>query len=81
MAPTPAFSCFAIVLLLLLGNNNFIAFGLTSVEVSIKNINNKNTKSDIDAVLNAKLLLFLVWIAMTKFINENIRMQVHEANP
>ena len=34
---------FAIVLLFELGNNNFTAFGLTNVDVIIKNINNKNS--------------------------------------
>lgn len=51
--------------LLLLGSSNLIAFGLTSVEVSIKKISNRNTRSAIDAELNSVLLLFLVFIAMT----------------
>jgi hypothetical protein len=53
------------VLLLLEGSISFIALGLTSVEVSIKNISNRNTRSDIEAMLNAVLILFLGFIAIS----------------
>jgi hypothetical protein len=48
------------VLLLLDGSNNLMAFGATSVDVSMKKISNKNTRSDMDAVLKFTLRLFLV---------------------
>jgi hypothetical protein len=51
-------------LLVLDGSNNLIAFGATSVDVSMKNIRRRNTKSDIEAVLNEELILFLVFIAI-----------------
>ncbi len=50
---------FAEVWLLLCGSSNFKAFGATSVEVTIKNISNKNTMSVIDDMLNSALTLFL----------------------
>jgi hypothetical protein len=56
--------CLAMVLLLLLGSSSLMALGATSVEVSIKKISNRNTRSDMDAMLNSALLLFLVCIAM-----------------
>jgi len=52
------------VLLLLDGNKSFMAFGATSVEVSMKKISSKNTKSDMEAMLNSTLRLFLVCIAI-----------------
>jgi hypothetical protein len=54
----------SIVLLLLAGNSNFIALGATSVEVSIKKISKRKTRSDIEAMLNSVLNLFLVCIAI-----------------
>jgi len=46
------------VLLLELGSISFIALGATSVEVSMKKIRSRKTRSDIEAVENSKLLLF-----------------------
>jgi hypothetical protein len=56
--------CLAMVLLLLLGNNSLIALGATSVEVSMKKINSRKTRSDMEAMLKLVLILFLVSIAM-----------------
>jgi len=47
------------VLLLLEGNKSLMALGLTRVEVSMKKINSKKTRSDIDAVLKSVFRLFL----------------------
>jgi hypothetical protein len=52
------------VLLVLEGNSSFMALGLTNVEVSIKKISSRNTKSDIEAVLNCVFILFLDLRAM-----------------
>jgi hypothetical protein len=52
------------VLLELEGSSNLIAFGLTSVEVSIKNISKRKTRSDMEAMLNSVLILFCDLIAM-----------------
>ena len=41
------------------GNNNFNAFGLTRVDVSIKKIKSKNTMSVIEDILKSALTLFL----------------------
>ena len=51
--------CLEIVLEELLGNNNFNAFGLIKVEVSMKNTNNRKTISVIDDILKLVLTLFL----------------------
>ncbi|MFT6199809.1 MAG: hypothetical protein ACJAQ2_001586, partial [Vicingaceae bacterium] len=51
--------CLASVLLELLGSNNFKAFGLTRVEVNIKNISSKKTMSVIEDMLKLGLTLFL----------------------
>ena len=45
---------------LVLGSNSFNAFGLTSVEVSIKNISRRNTMSVIEDMLKFGLTLFLL---------------------
>ena len=52
--------CFSNVLALLLGRRSFSALGLTSVDVSIKNISNKKTISVIDDILKLGLTLFLL---------------------
>jgi len=52
------------VLLVLEGKSNLIAFGATRVEVSMKKINNRNTRSDMDDMLNAVLILFFECIAI-----------------
>ena len=52
------------VLLLLEGSNNLMALGATSVEVSMKKINSRNTKSDMEEELKLTPILFLVLIAM-----------------
>jgi hypothetical protein len=54
----------AIVLLELEGSNSLMALGLTSVDVSMKKISNRKTRSDMDAVLNCALILFLDLIAI-----------------
>ena len=41
-----------------------MALGATNVDVNMKNINKRKTKSDIDDVLNSIFLLFLVFIAI-----------------
>jgi hypothetical protein len=41
-----------------------MALGATRVDVSIKNISSRKTRSDIEAMLNVTFLLFLVCIAM-----------------
>jgi hypothetical protein len=71
---------------LLEGNNSLIAFGLTNVEVSIKKIRRRNTRSDMDAVLNVGFILFLDLIAISinlrfLLISAIIRMPAHEAGP
>jgi hypothetical protein len=43
-----------------------MAFGLTSVEVSIKKIRSRKTRSDMDAMLNSVLILFCDLIAMNE---------------
>ena len=43
---------------LLRGSNRLMAFGATSVEVIMKKISNRNTKSDMDAELNCTFCLF-----------------------
>ena len=53
------------VLLLLDGKSNLMALGATKVDVSIKKINSRNTKSDMDEELKLTLILFLVLIAIT----------------
>ena len=59
--------CFSRVLDLLFGNNNFRAFGLTRVEVSIKKISNKKTISVIEDILKFGLTLFLLLSAITHY--------------
>ena len=53
------------VLLLLDGSMSLMAFGATKVEVSMKKISSKNTKSDIDEELKLGSTLFLDLIAIT----------------
>jgi hypothetical protein len=55
------------VLLELDGSSSFMAFGLTRVEVSIKNISNRNTKSLMEAMLKSVLILFCDLIAIVIF--------------
>ena len=55
---------FAAVWLLLCGNSNFNAFGATNVEVTIKNMSNRNTISVIDDILKAAFTLFLLFSAI-----------------
>jgi hypothetical protein len=43
-----------------LGNDTLIAFGLTSVDVIIKNMSNKNTKSVMDAMLKSGFTFVLL---------------------
>ena len=70
--------------LLLLGRTNLIALGVTTVEVIMKKINNKNTKSVIDDMLNVGLTLFRFFKAMgdyfigsfNKSINSMVRVSI-----
>jgi hypothetical protein len=50
----------SIVRLLLAGKSNLIALGATRVDVSIKKISRRKTRSDMDAMLKSVLNLFLV---------------------
>ena len=52
------------VLLLLDGSMSLMALGATKVEVSIKKISSRNTKSDMDEELNVGSTLFLDLIAI-----------------
>jgi hypothetical protein len=52
------------VRLSLCGRSSFMALGATNVDVIIKKINSKNTKSDMDAMLKFGLALFLFFNAM-----------------
>lgn len=75
---------FAAAWLLLLGSTNLIALGVTTVEVIIKKMSNKNTKSVIDDMLNVGLTLFRFLIAMrfyfigsfNKSINSMVRNSI-----
>ena len=64
--------CFSNVLALLLGSNNFRAFGLTRVEVSIKKIRSKKTISVIDDILKSALTLFLL---LSPIIHYDVKYQ------
>lgn len=69
------------VRLLLDGNNSLIALGATRVEVSMKKINNRKTRSDMDAMLKSIFRLFLVCMAIFKltifyFINKNLQSKI-----
>jgi hypothetical protein len=52
------------VLLWLSGSKSLMAFGATNVEVNMKNMSNRNTRSDMDAMLNEMLRLFLICMAI-----------------
>ena len=56
------------VLLLLEGSMSLMAVGATKVEVSMKNISSKNTKSDIDEELKLGSTLFLDLMAITLWV-------------
>lgn len=60
-----------------LGNNISIALVVTNVEANIKNINNKNTISVIDDILNSGVILFLPLI----FITIQAHLNVQESQP
>lgn len=66
--------CGAKVLLELLGKRSFNAFGLTSVEVSMKKINNKKTMSVIDDMLKLALILFLERIPIITYLEGSFRI-------
>jgi hypothetical protein len=55
------------VWLLLCGRSNFNALGLTSVEVIMKKISNRKTRSVMDDMLNDALILLDERIAMLFF--------------
>ena len=52
------------VLLLLEGSKSLMALGATRVDVSMKKINSRKTRSDMDEELKLTPILFLVLIAM-----------------
>ena len=54
------------VLLLLEGNMSLMALGATKVEVSMKKISSRNTKSDMDEELNVGSTLFLDLMAIMR---------------
>jgi hypothetical protein len=56
--------CFAMVLLLLEGKRSFMALGATRVDVSMKNIKSKKTKSDMEAMLKLVSRLLRICIAI-----------------
>ena len=56
------------ITLLLDGSNSLIALGATNVDVNMKKINKRKTKSDIDDELKSIFLLFLDFIAIITFI-------------
>ena len=68
--------CFSRVFALLFGNNNFKAFGLTSVEVSIKKISNKKTISVIDDIIKLALTLFLLFNAIIRYDVKDLESQL-----
>ena len=49
---------------LLCGYNTFMALGNTTVDVTIKNISNRNITSVIEAILNVAAILFLLFNAI-----------------
>ena len=55
------------VLLLLEGNMSLMALGATKVEVSMKKISSRNTKSDMDEELNVGSTLFLDLMAIMRW--------------
>ena len=59
--------CLAMVLLLLEGSMSLMAFGATKVEVSMKKISSRNTKSDMDEELNVGSTLFLDFMAIMRW--------------
>lgn len=56
--------CLAMVLLLLEGSMSLMALGATKVEVSMKKISRRNTRSDMDEELKVGSTLFLDLIAI-----------------
>ena len=56
----------AMVLLLLDGSMSLMALGATKVEVSMKKISSRNTKSDMDEELKVGSTLFLDLIAIAR---------------
>jgi hypothetical protein len=51
------------------GKISLMAFGATRVEVSTKNMSNKNTRFDMEAMLNSALILLCDLIAMNGKVN------------
>ena len=68
--------CFSSVFALLFGSNNFRAFGLTRVEVSIKKMSNKKTMSVIDDMLKFALTLFLLLNAIIRYDVKDLETQL-----
>jgi hypothetical protein len=68
--------CFSKVFALLLGNNSFNAFGLTKVEVSMKNINSKKTMSVMEDMLKFALTLFLLLNAIIRYDVKGLEIQL-----
>ena len=71
---------FAEVWLLLSGSSSFNAFGATKVDVIMKKMSNKNTRSDIDAMLNSVLILLFrfnaIYVDYTGSFNRSINSEV-----
>lgn len=65
------------VRLLLCGSNILMAFGATNVDVSMKKINSRNTKSDIDEELKSALLWFLLFSAMTVYFAGSFKTSIN----
>jgi len=63
--------------LLLLGNSKGIALGLTKVDVRIKKISSRKTKSDMEAVLNSALRLFLNLIAIAVYFTGSCNKSIN----
>jgi hypothetical protein len=60
----------------LFGSTKLMALGEIMVEVSMKKISNKNTKSDMDVALNVASIRFCILIAMAAGIR-----RFREADP
>ena len=70
--------CLAMVLLLLDGSSSLMAFGATRVEVSMKKIKSRNTRSDMDEELKLTPILFLVLIAIAlRFYAGSLRTSIN----
>ncbi len=67
----------SMVRLLLDGKSNLMALGATSVDVSIKNMSKRKTRSDMEAMLKSILSLFLVCMAIIKYSVVPLKYQMN----